>query len=104
MPNLVSLSQPSLQILVKTQTVVFSIYGFRVKQLINKNCHNSRHSNDIDMKLEPANKLDKKNTATAKQFDDDVMPANYDVIVIFSVYSRFRAIRKPDSRLNVYIY
>ena len=27
--------------------------------LINENCHNSRTSNDIDMKLEPVTKLDK---------------------------------------------
>ena len=34
--------------------------------LRNKNCHNSRTSNDVDMKLEPVTKLDKRNTTTSK--------------------------------------
>ena len=38
------------------------------------------------MKLEPATKLDKRNTATSKQFANDVMPENCDVIVILSIY------------------
>ena len=46
--------------------------GFRISGqfLINENCHNSRTSNDIDMKLEPVTKLDKKNKATSKKFDN----------------------------------
>ena len=35
-PNLVALSRPSLQILDKTLTVVFLIYGRLIKPLINK--------------------------------------------------------------------
>ena len=35
------------------------------------------------MELAPISKLDKKNTATSKNFDDDVMSVNCDVIVIF---------------------
>ena len=34
--------------------------GFLVKSLINKNCHNSRTSNNIDMKLGPVTKIDKE--------------------------------------------
>ena len=49
------------------------------------------------MKLGPVTKLDKKNTATSKIFDDDVLSANCDVIVIFSIYGQFAAIQKPDS-------
>ena len=51
MPNLVSLTISSLQILGKTQMVVFPISG---QSLTKENCHNSRASNDIDMKLEAA--------------------------------------------------
>ena len=47
----------------KTQTEVFPIFGFLV---INEKCHNSRTSDDIDMKLEPVTKLDKGNNATSK--------------------------------------
>ena len=45
---------------------------------------NSRTSNDIDMKRGPVTKLDKRNTAMSKKFDNDVMSVNYDVTVIFS--------------------
>ena len=72
---------------------------FRIsgESLIRENCHNSRTSNDVDMKLEPINKLDKRNNTTSNKFDDDVMSENYDVIVIFYIYGQFGAIRKPDS-------
>ena len=33
----------------------------------------------------------------SKVLDDDVMPANCDVIIIFPIYGQFRAIWKPDS-------
>ena len=86
MPNLVSLTRPSLQILDEIQTGVFPISGFLVKSLINKNGHNSRTSNDIVMKLGPATKLDKRNRATSKKFDDDFVLTNYDVVVFFPIY------------------
>ena len=75
------------------------ISDFRISRqsLINQNCQNFRTSNDTDMKLGPVPKLDKRNTATSKKFDYDVMSVNCDVIVIFSIYGQFRAIRKPDS-------
>ena len=34
------------------------------QSLINENCHNSRTSHDIDMKLEPVTKLNNTNTTT----------------------------------------
>ena len=43
------------------------------QSLIEENCHNSRASDDIDMKLEPVSKLDKKNKTTQKKIDNDVM-------------------------------
>ena len=45
------------------------ISDFRISgiSLINKNCHNSRTRNDINMKLGPVTKLDKRNTATSKK-------------------------------------
>ena len=35
------------------------------------------------MKVEPVTKFDKRNKTTAIKFEDDVMSANCDVIVIF---------------------
>ena len=49
------------------------------------------------MKFGPVTKLDKKNKATSKKIDDEVMSANWDVIVIFPIHGQFGAIRKPDS-------
>ena len=62
------------------------ISDFRIsgQSFINENCHNSRTSHDIDMKLGPVTKLDKTNTTTSKKFSDDVMSENRDVIVLFS--------------------
>ena len=41
------------------------------------------------MKLEPVTKLDKRNKATSKKFDDYVISAHCDVIIIFSIYGQF---------------
>ena len=75
------------------------ISDFRIsgQSFIKENCHNSRTSDDIDMKLRPVTKLDKKNKTTSKKLDDDVMLENCDVIVIFPIYAQFGAIRKSDS-------
>ena len=49
------------------------------------------------MKLGPVTKLDKRNKATSKKIDNDVMLANCEFIVIFPIYGQFEAIRKLDS-------
>ena len=77
---------------------VFPISG---QSLIKENCHNSRTSGDIDMKLGPVTKLEKRNKATSKNFDYDVMSGNCDIIVIFYIFGQFRAVRRLDSRKGV---
>ena len=42
-------------------------------------------------------KFDKRNKSRSKNFDDEVIAANCEVIVFFSINGQFRAIRKPDS-------
>ena len=49
------------------------------------------------MKLRPVTKLDKRNKVS-KNFDDEVMSGNSDVIAIFSIYDQFGIIRKADFR------
>ena len=49
------------------------------------------------MKLGPGTKLYKRNKTTPTKFYNDVMSVICDVIVIFSSFGQFRAIRKPDS-------
>ena len=53
MPNLVTLTCPSLLIMDKTQTGVFSISGYLVKSFTNKNYRNYRTSPEIDMERGP---------------------------------------------------
>ena len=69
--------------------------------LIKENCYTFRTSREIDMKLGPIPKLDKRNKMSSKKIYYDVMLANYDVIVIFPIYGQigaiFAIIRKPNS-------
>ena len=57
---------------------------------------NSRTSDNIDMKLGQVTKRDKRNKSPSKKFADNIMTENYGVIVIFTIYGQFRALRKPD--------
>ena len=70
---------------------------------MNENCHNSRTSHDIDMKLGPLTKAEKSNTATSKKkMDNDVMAEDFDVIVFFTICGHTVTIRKRDSGRMVY--
>ena len=60
-----------------------------------ENCHNSRLSDDVNMKLGPVTKMTRE--TTSKKSDDEVMSANCEVIVIFQIHGQFGAIRKLDS-------
>ena len=51
----------------------------------------------MDLKLGPVSKLDKRNKTMSKKFDDDVMSANCNVILIFQIYGQFGAIQNLDS-------
>ena len=99
---MVSLSPPSLQILGNISDGGDSDFHISGQSFINKNYGNSRTSHDIDMKLGPGTKIYKRNKATPIKFDDDIVFANYDVIVLFSIYGQFEAIRKPFSRSMAY--
>ena len=64
----------------------FQISG---QYFVKRNCHNSRTSDNIDMKLEPVTKLDKKNKNNNKKIDNDVMSEINHIIAIFPIYSQF---------------
>ena len=72
------------------------------QSLIKENYHNSRTTDDIDMKLGPVTKTDKRNKITSKAFEDDAISRICDVIVIFPVFGQFGAIQKPNSRRIVW--
>ena len=96
---MVSLTCPSLQIFGKTQTGVFLI---SMISFMKENYHKSRTSDDIDLKLGPVTKIDKRKKTFSKESDDSAMSENYDVIYFFQIYGQFGAIRKPDSGRIVY--
>ena len=75
------------------------ISNFRIsgQSLIKQNCPNSRTSDDVDMKLGPVTKLEKRNKTTSKKFDVNVMSENCDVIVIFWIFGQFGAVQRPVS-------
>ena len=89
-PNLVFLTR---------QNSAGAIWDFRIsgESLRNGDFHNSRTSDDIDMKLEPVTKLENRNKTTSKKKGDDVIWENCDTIAIFPIYGQFGAIRKPNS-------
>ena len=80
----------------KNSDVGISDFQISGQSLIKENCHNSRTSDDIDMKLGPVTKLDKRNKTTSKKFDVDVMLENCDVIVIFWIFGQFGVVQRPD--------
>ena len=47
--------------------------------------------------LKPATKLDTRHKTMSKKSYDDVITANCDVIVLFLIYGKSKAIRKLDS-------
>ena len=62
------------------------------QSFIKEKYHNSRTSDDIDMKLGPVTKLKKRNKIIPKKIDADFMSGNCDIVVIFPFYSQFGAI------------
>ena len=74
-----------------------SDFQFSGQSLKKVNCHNSRTSDDIDMKLGSATKPNKRNKTRTKKFEGDIMSENFDVFDIFLIYGKCLAIWKPDS-------
>ena len=99
--NLVSLTHTTKSLDI-WQNSDGGISDFRIsgQSLIKENCHNSRTSDDIAMKLGLVTKLYKRNKV--KKIDADVMSTNCDVIVICPIYGQFEAIRKPNSARIVF--
>ena len=80
------------------QTSDRGISDFRIsaQSLMKENCHSSRTSDEIDMKLGEVTKLDKRNKTTSKKFDDDVMSKNCEVIAILRIFDQFGEVRRPE--------
>ena len=76
---------PSSDVSQNPYRIIFDFW-ISVKFLIQKNCYNSRTTNDIDIKLGPVTKPDNLNKTAAKNVDDGFLLENCDVIVIFPIY------------------
>ena len=100
LPTLVPLTHFSLQILGKTNTGVFRISGFLVNPLWKEIFIAPWQLSKLyDMKLGPVTKLDNRNKTTLNKFDDYIMSANSDVIVIFRLTANLELFgsRIPDA-------
>ena len=86
-PNLLSLTCPSLKILGKTQTGAFPISRFMVNLTLKK------------IFITP--KLDKRNKTTSKNFDNDVISKNCDVIIMFSLIVTFYLTKTENRTKNL---
>ena len=67
MSDLVYRTCSSPQTFGQVQIGVFSIFGFHVKFLINRNYHNSRISDDIDVKLGLLSKIKLESSVVASK-------------------------------------
>ena len=101
MPSLVSKTRPQSSDTGQNSDGEISDFRISGQSLIKEKFHNCRTSHDIDMKLGPVTKLDKRNKKTSKKFDNDAISGNCDVIVIFWIVSQFGAVRRPDSGHSV---
>ena len=83
----------------KNSDVGISDFQISGQPLIKENCYNSTASDDIDKKLGPVTKLDKRKISTSKKFNVDLMSENYDVIVIFGFLANLKQSgdRIPDT-------
>ena len=72
----------------------WGISDFRAsgQSLIKENFHNSTTSNNIEMKPGSLTTNDKRNRQPLKTNDNNVVSANRDAIVIFSIYDQFGVI------------
>ena len=84
-------------------TSYFRIPG---QSLIKENCHNSRTSDDIDMKVGPVTKLYKKNKTTSKKLAMKSCLQTVTSWSFLSVYDQFWAIQELDSgrRVSNYLF
>ena len=73
-----------------------SCFWISGQSFINKNCYNSKTSDDIDMEHRPVTKFN-KGIKKLKKINDAVISVNCDVIAIFQIYGHFGGIRKPNS-------
>ena len=75
-----------------------SDFQISCQPFIEENCHNSRTSNDIDVKLGPVTKLEKKNTAISKKSDDSVLSEFMTSLSLFGFIANLKQFRsrRPD--------
>ena len=72
--------------------------GNPYKGFIEENCHNPRTNNDIDVKLSPVTKLEKKKTAISKKSDDGVISEFMTSLLFFGFMANLKQFgsRSPD--------
>ena len=75
---------------------VISDFRISSQSFIKEICHNSRTSNDNEMKLGPITKLNKRNMAMSKNLTMTSCRQIVSSLSFFQFMAKFGAIRKPD--------
>ena len=76
---------------------LFFISRFWLKSLLYKACHNSGTGEKISMKCGSQTQLDKLKMKMSKNSNNNLAKANYGVILILALFTRYGALWKPDS-------
>ena len=65
---------------------------------LKENCHNSRTSDDIDMKLAPVTKLDKRNKTTSKK--KLTLTPNWKIVTLLSFFGFLTNLEQSRGRIS----
>ena len=97
-PNLVFLTHAVSRYWAKFRRWYFRFPDFCsiLEQKLNKNCHNSRTSNDVDFKLGPVTKLDKRNTIRSINF---TMTSDQQILKSLSFFQFMANLGQSRSRI-----
>ena len=96
MPNLVSITYPSLSDIGKNSDGGTSNFRTSRHSLIKENCHNSRTSDDIDMKYGPVTKLDKRKKTTPKNL---TLTSCQKIVTSFSFFGFLANLEQSGGRI-----
>ena len=75
------------------------IFDFNIsaQSLLKQNCHNTRTSDDINMKLGPVTELDKKNKMKSKKL---TMRSSWQIVTSLSIFQLIANLEQSGSRIT----
>ena len=96
-PNLVPLTRPQSPDIGQNSDGGISNFWVSGQSLLKENCHNFRTSDDIDMKLGPVPKLDKRDKTTLKKL---TMTSYRQIVMSLSIFQFMANLEQSGSRIQ----